>query len=366
MSAHTHRHAPRAHSCLLRGCFFLVLCCLLLIAAGCGSGTANSATSTPTPTPTPAVTAGPLSISAPSNNATVTSPIQFSGSVGDTTGVDHTRLLLDGADSIFYGGILPLKNKWMFLPTGQHNLTFAGYDKSDKQIASSTITLNVSGQTSPAVLSQLQNIPEWQWCTAQLNGSVCAAGLGNATSVQTLHVPSPSLSGSSAQFSIGGTTGYSNSLWWLSLGGGTPLSKFTYALDFYVDNADVAEALEFDVNQSFGGVRYTWGTECSYKNTKMWDVWDPKGEKWIPSKVPCPPVTSKQWHHLSWQFEKVNNQVHYISVTLDGQTTPVDMFLDPQPNWLQEDIDIAFQMDGDGAQTPYNVWLDNVSLTASY
>ena len=155
-------------------------------------------------------------------------------------------------------------------------------------------------------------------------------------------------------------------MWWISLGGGTLLSQFTYDLDFYIDNASAPEALEFDVNQSFGGTRYTFGTECSYKNTHKWDVWDPVKEVWDTTSAPCPQVSSAQWHHLTWQFERVNGQVHYISVTVDGTTYPINVYLNPQPNWNLEDVDVAFQMDGDYKQTPYKVWLDNVTLTTSY
>jgi hypothetical protein len=286
--------------------------------------------------------------------------------MGTINNADHSRLLMDGTNSIYYGGILPLTNKWMFIPTGQHSLTFAAYDKNDTSIGATTIAVSVSGQIAPAVLSKLQSIPAWQWCTATLFGKPCASGLGQATSTQVIQQSSPSLSGSSTLFTIGGAQGYSNALWWISLGGGTLLSHFTYDLDFYVDNATAPEALEFDVNQSFQGTRYTWGTECSYKNTHMWDVWNPNAEAWVTTTAPCPPVTSKEWHHLEWQFERINNQVHYISVSVDSNTYPVNVYLNPQSNWDQEDIDIAFQMDGDYKQTPYNVWLDNVTLTASY
>jgi hypothetical protein len=137
-------------------------------------------------------------------------------------------------------------------------------------------------------------------------------------------------------------------------------------LDFYIDDASAPEALEFDVNQSYGGVRYTWGSECSFKNTHKWDVWNPQAEAWAPTSAPCTQMTSMQWHHLQWQFERINNQVHYISLTVDNTSYPIDIYLNPQPNWNMEDFDIAFQMDGDYKQTPYNVWLDNVTLTASY
>jgi hypothetical protein len=306
-------------------------------------------------------------ITAPANGASLASPFPFAGNTSGVPNVDHTRILLDGTSSIYYGGVVPYANKWIFAPTGQHNLTLAAYGKNDKSIASTTIAINVSSETTPAVLSQLQSIAAWDWCTASLLGLPCASGLGQATSAQVIGQSSPSDGGGTATlFTIGGTHPYSNALWWISLGGGTLLSHFTYDLDFYIDNAAAPEALEFDVNQSFGGTRYTWGTECSYKNTRAWNVWNPQAGEWVTTSAPCPQVTSNQWHHLEWQFERINNQVHYISVSVDNNTLPVDLYLNPQPNWNKEDIDVAFQMDGDYQQTPYRVWLDNVNLTASY
>jgi hypothetical protein len=60
----------------------------------------------------------------------------------------------------------------------------------------------------------------------------------------------------------------------------------------------------------------------------------------------------------------VGNQVHYISLTVGDQTYPIDTYYPNQPNWTLEEIDVAFQMDGNYKQEPYNVWLDEVSLTA--
>jgi hypothetical protein len=60
----------------------------------------------------------------------------------------------------------------------------------------------------------------------------------------------------------------------------------------------------------------------------------------------------------------VGNQVHYVSLTINQQTYPLDLYKSNEPYWTMEDIDVAFQMDGDYAQQPYNVWLDNVTLTA--
>ena len=196
-----------------------------------------------------------------------------------------------------------------------------------------------------------------------MGGHACASGLGDATSSMAPGQADPSLSGKSAKYTIGGNQPYSNAMWWKSLGRVAPMSHLTYDLYFYVSDASAPEALEFDVNQSYDNVRYTWGTECSYQDTGKWDIWNPSTEAWESTDVPCPQVSSNSWHHLIWQFEKVNGQVHYISVTLDGVVTKVDKYYGPQTNYaVGDDIDIAFQMDGNYRQDPYAVWLDQVSL----
>lgn len=221
--------------------------------------------------------------------------------------------------------------------------------------------------TSPGanskIVDSIKALPGWEWFTAKLNGSVCASGAGNAVSSLVQNQATPSTDQKSAKFNIAGRTGYSNALWWKSVGADSNPSHFTYDLWFYIDRPNVSEALEFDVNQSFDGIRYTWGTECSFKNTHKWDIWDPASFKWVPTNVDCKPFSPNAWHHLVWQFERTNHQVHYVSVTVDNQTLPVEIYEDPQTNWKSDDVNVAFQMDGDISQDPYNVWLDQVTLS---
>lgn len=214
------------------------------------------------------------------------------------------------------------------------------------------------------VTSAVQTLPGWDWCTAELNGKPCASGLGNATSSMTPNQATPSLSGKSSLFTLGGPTQYSNALWWKSFGPNNTPTHFVYDLYFYLQDPNSPEALEFDVNQSMNGTRYTWGSECSYKDSGYWDIWNPESEHWETTSVPCPTVSANTWHHLTWQIERVNGQVHYISVTLDGNVGTVDKYYNPQQGWNGNDVNVAFQMDGDYRQDPYSVWLDNVSLSA--
>ena len=210
----------------------------------------------------------------------------------------------------------------------------------------------------------IQTLPNWTWCTAKLDGKPCASGLGDATSTMTRHQSSPSLSGNSSVFTLGGKTHYSNALWWKSLGPSSKPTRFVYDLYFYLTDPNAPEALEFDVNQSMGGTRYTWGSECSYRDTGHWDIWNPEAEVWETTSVKCPPVEAHAWHHLIWQVERVDGKVHYISVTLDDKVSRIDKYYEAQHGWKGDDVNVAFQLDGDYLQDPYSVWLDNVSLSS--
>jgi hypothetical protein len=118
------------------------------------------------------------------------------------------------------------------------------------------------------------------------------------------------------------------------------------------------------VNQTFGGTRWTWGSECNFDADQKWDIWNDAGDVWVPTNVPCTHFPSKTWIHIVWTLERVGNQVHYISLQVNDQTYDVNTYYNAQTNWYADEIDIAFQMDGNYEQEPYNVWLDNVTLNA--
>jgi len=346
---------------------------IVILASSCGTGpqasgasptapTTGGAPSAPTPPPVP-TTPGPPQVSTPVNGAGVASPFQLSVTVPGQ--FNYMDVIADGTP-IFHTSYPTIQNKWIFLPIGQHNLVFQTYDTNNQPLYQSSMQVNVTSETPNASITQIQTLSQFQSCTAHLFGAPCASGQGDAVFAMTQNQSNPSLSGNSTRFDLSGPVGYSNALWWNQLGGGTLLNHFTLALDFYISNGDVAEALEFDVNQSLNGTRYTYGTECSVLDTKQWNTWNAPTMSWVPTGIPCPPFASNTWHHLEWQFERLNGQVHYISVTVDGVTTPVNRFADPQPGYPYQGFDVAFQIDGNYIQTPYSVWVDNWTLTASY
>ncbi len=292
--------------------------------------------------------------------------------------IKYMRLFVDGQAEFFT--FFNTVDAQMLLSAGSHTLEALATDMNGGT-ASSTITVNVTGTQSaaqPADFFNIQTIPGWEPCSALYPpghpraGQICAAGLGSAASTMTegLSKPVPvSGSGASvAQFTMGGNTPYSNELYTKYFAGGSSVSHFVYDMYVMVDDPTRPQALEFDVNQTFGNNRWVFGTECNFKGSGNpvgeWDVWDGING-WQPQAIPCSPADfpANTWVHLVWEFERVGDQVHYVSLTLGSKKFTLDKFYNFQPNWFGQDIDVAFQMDGNSTQQPYNVWLDKVTLT---
>lgn len=205
--------------------------------------------------------------------------------------------------------------------------------------------------------SSIQKMSGWQSCTG------CAGGAGTASFSMTRFINPPSLDGASAQFNLGGSTAYSNALWWKQLGGNSSAHNFTYDVYFYLKTPSYGQALEFDVNQSVNGKKYIFGTECDIKDLHVWRIYDSYHRQWVPTSVGCSAPSAYTWHHLTLEFQRTSGgQASFISVTLDGAKHYFNKVFSPQGSSVSE-INVAFQMDGDKYQHHYSTWLDKVSLT---
>jgi hypothetical protein len=322
---------------------------------------ANTSVIPPTIQPPPAALCGfPLSISVPSNGASVKSPANVIAEASPADPIYWMRVYVDNI-SVYYSFTATI-NQYIFMASGTHTIEIVAEDVAG-YIATASIQVNVVTQ-NPGV-SNIQNLPGWLSCSAAIgSGAACASGLGDAVSQLMQGQSSPSLNGSSAEFTIAGPHPYSNELYWYPLGGGDNVSHFTYDLWFYVNQGNAPQSLEFDVNQAFNGTRWTWGSQCDFNQTGKWTIWDPLHEIWVPTVFACKHFPSNTWIHLIWTLERVGNQVHYITLNVAGQEYDVDTYYTAQPHWYQEEIDVAFQLDGNYKQQPYDVWLDEVTLNA--
>ena len=314
----------------------------------------------------------PLSVSSPTDGGSATSPLTVVASASPKNPIFFMRVYVD--QLAVYFAFTDSISTQIFTSPGQHTLEVMAEDKQG-YISATILHVNVTSQ-SQTTISDIQNMPGWQSCGALFpkgsgrDGQICAAGYGTPQSKLTQNISSPAMDGKSAQFSMGGPwqnctspPAYCNILYFNPVAGGDNVSHFTYDLYFYVDNPNAPQALEFDLNQTFGGNRWVWGSECNFRDTGKWDIWDDVNG-WTPTIYDCKPFPANTWIHLVWKVERVGNQVHYISLTVGDQTYNVDTYFDNQPDWTLEEIDVAFQMDGNFEEQPYNVWLDKVNLTA--
>jgi hypothetical protein len=190
-------------------------------------------------------------------------------------------------------------------------------------------------------------------------------------------IQSPSMSGEATQYSLGGTAIYTDALFNNHLIGdlssqGLPDSNhtlvsgyhnFTYDVYFYGTNLELSQAVEFDINQFFDNLGFIWGHECRIAGGHEWDVWNNVTAHWTPTGIACNPVDNA-WNHLTIQVQRTaDNQLLYQSITLNGVTSTLNQYYEPGPAPGWYGVTINYQMDGNYQQSPYSVYLDQLTFT---
>jgi hypothetical protein len=315
-----------------------------------------------------------LLVSDPIDGATVTSPLTVSATAKPKNPIFFMRVYVDQLAVYFtFNNSISAQ---IFLTPGRHTLEVMAEDNQG-YISATPLKVNVSSQTPKTTISGIQNMAGWQSCGSVFPsgsgraGQLCAAGFGTPTSKMTQNVSSPSMDGKSAEFSIGPAqpdcSAYCNMLYFNPVAGGNNVSHFIYDLYFYIDNPNAAQALEFDVNQTFGGQRWVWGSECNFKADGHWDIWnDAPNTGWEETSIPCRATDfpANSWNHITWDVQQAGGKVQYNTLTVNGMVYKVNTTYPNQQNWTLEEIDTAFQMDLDATGQTYHVWLDRVNLTA--
>ena len=139
-------------------------------------------------------------------------------------------------------------------------------------------------------------------------------------------------------------------------------TDFTYDVYFWIKDASVSQAVEFDINQFFGGKSFIWGHECRIAGGHQWDTWNNQTKHWVPSGIPCNPL-SGAWNHLIIHVQRTpNNQLLFNTITLNGKTATLNRYDTPTAtSW--HGITINYQIDGNINGTPYNVFVDKLNFT---
>ena len=350
-----------------------ILLALLLLNACSGVSVAGNPSVTP---PTPSLT-----ISSTLPSATVgagylgtlnvsggTEPYSFSIASGQLPGG-----LLLGATSGNISGT----------PTAAGSFTFA-ISASDSKGLSKQQSLQIAVSNAPVTsagnsFSNLQQSGGWQGygLTPPSYDTCSPSPCGGISYSMTQGMNSPSMSGDSTQFNLAGTTVYADALFNNHLIGdfssqGMPDSNhtltptyhnFTYDVYFYSGGLNISQAVEFDINQFFDNLGFIWGHECRIVGGNEWDIWDNVNQHWVPTGIACHP-NSNSWNHLTIQVQRTSdNRLLYQSITLNGVTSAVNQYYNPgtTPGWYG--VTVNYQMNRNYQQTPYSVYLDNLTFT---
>jgi hypothetical protein len=302
-----------------------------------------------------------VTVSSPANHATVSSPVNFAASATSASPITAMRIYVDGANA--YTVNAAYINAPVAMSPGAHNVVVQAWDSTGAVLKTAlSLTVSPAPPSVPAyatTVSRIEEMPAWESCTvcagAGANGPVASYSMAQGISW-------PSADGNAAQFWLGGNTPYANALWWKQLGANSAPTHFVYDLYFYVTNPEYAQALEFDLNHTTGGFRYIMGVQCNMRDTGVWEVWDGVGQTWRTLSLACTPPAANQWHHLTEEFSHdAAGNLTFVAITMDGAKYWVNRTYGSLPN-TANDLNAAFQMDGDYAQHAYSVWLDQVTL----
>ncbi len=326
---------------------------------------------------TPALFAG-VTVNSPSNNSTVQGPVPFiaSATTSCPQGVASMGIYPAPYQLVYTVGGANM-NYNLPLGPGTYNTVIVAWDKcGGASTAGIKITVNAGGGKS---FTNIQRAGGWgQYGQGPPSFIDCSPSPCDGISFWMAQgIKSPSLSGSSTEYDLGGNNPYTDALWNNHLIGpfssqGLPdnnqtmvptLHDFTYDVYFFGSNLGASQALEFDMNQFFGGMGFIWGHECRIAGGHEWDVWDNQNARWTPTGIPCYP-NNNAWNHLTIKVQRTsNNQLLYQSITLNGVTNNLNWTFGhgSAPGWYG--VTVNYQMDGNYQQASYNVYLDQLTFT---
>jgi hypothetical protein len=326
-----------------------------------------------------------------SGTATATSPVHFlatATSPACSKGVS-TVGIYTSPNSLAYTVNGSNLDTNLTLNAGTYNVVVQEWDNcgwSSKAAVTLTVTSSGSGSGDPPPssamsFSNLQNQKGWSgYALLPPSWGICASCTSTGAKLQwswTQKIASPSMDGLSAKSVYGGGNyQWGDVLWNNHLIGSfssqgladtkhtlnPSLHTFTYDVYFWVKDASVSQALEFDINQFTGGKSYIWGHECRIAGGHQWDIYDDVNHKWMATGVPCNPI-SGAWNHLILNVQRTSsNQLLFKTITLNGKTATIN-HTEPPTSTSWNGVTINYQLDGNRYGTPYVVYLDKLTFT---
>ena len=338
------------------------------------SASASAAVTVGTSASTLSVALGTLSSSSPTTiSATAQGPHPLTG----------WALYLDGNLAVQQNTSASTFTQTVQMTTGQHQVLARVWDNTGAH-AETTGTADITASAASFTTGSLIPAPPssaktWHNIEERSGWSGCGACAGNPSGTGPKGnfwfkqgVSSPSLDGNSMETYIGGWVPWADNVFGYHFGPQSWANHIIYTAHFLwnapktrsADGNYVVQAVEFDAFLFTNGFKYMFGTQCDYLGG-YWGVWNGPANKWQDTSLKCNHFPPNQWHTISWYFERDQNQkkVHFVAVSVDGQQSKIDVWMNASGSSNVDDAGIQFQQDSDQFGSPWNAWVDQVSAT---
>ena len=322
-----------------------------------------------------------VTVNSPSNGGSMTSPVNYvaSSTTSCSKGVSTMGVYVDDQLQTVVNG--HEMNTNVSISEGSHKTVVEEWDHcggASYTVVNLTVSGGGGGGGGNGQFTDLQASKGWvAYGEYPPKYAVCEqCGQGVTWSVAQ-HQSSPSMSGNSTKYEIGGDHPYSDVLFTLPLIGthstqGMPdsdhkiipsLHNFTYDAYFYSGDLSLSQVLEFDINQYFNGMGFVYGHQCKIAGGHEWDIWDNVNKHWVHTGIACNPV-SNGWNHVHLEVERTSdNKMLYKTITFNGETHTINQTYGHfnSGNWYG--VGVNYQMDGNSKQTDYKTYMDQFTFT---
>ena len=134
----------------------------------------------------------------------------------------------------------------------------------------------------------------------------------------------------------------------------------------------IVQAIEFSMSKWHLSQRYEFAlqwenvAEIPGDGAPQWRYWDPhQTNRWVPLN---PPITqclqAGKWYTFTLSGKIVDEQVHYQQFGITPNVYPLNLpSIQPvTDSTITNNLAVAIKLDGNGSLSPYDVFIDNVSL----
>ena len=183
---------------------------------------------------------------------------------------------------------------------------------------------------------------------------------------QLENVSQPSVDGSALKIALISGQPYTGIHAYRNLPATQTATTFDLTLFFYFSSVTPMQALEFTMNSWVNNQRWEWALQWEnigdgtpqQGHPPTWRLWT--GMSWQNIGV-RQHLSAQMWHKLHLKGDLVHGQVHYISFTCDETSANLDQIFAPVSSPGNK-LAVAVQLDGDGREDPYQVYIDSVNF----